>query len=455
MRSVALGLIAAVFAAALSPAAALAKDPPPAAAPGAGDAKSHAAGMKDGAPLAQQLGVACTPADANLMGVSKTKGADGKDVTQKIYELACQEGLGWVILAPDGGTPQAFDCLALSVNAPAAGEKDTGKLYCRLPQNANPVAGLQPIVAKAGLSCQVNQARWMGADAANKFNQYEVGCADGTAYVLQVPEAGSTKTLTSIACLDLQGEAACKYLPKDKLVALISQMAAPANRSACQVSDARYMGTTAANKNSYYEIACADGKSGYVLQVDANRKYVNAIDCARANSIGGGCTLTAAVAAQTGEVATYNGLAKQIGLPCDVKAYHSFGIDQGSGREVVELSCANRPASVVAMLPVDKGQKGEWFNCVRAGGRGIKCSLSQPQASYAEITSQIQAAGKSCKVNEARAVGVAANGSDYVEVTCTGEPGWMLEYAPGPEKLSTVMACLSARGIGGGCKLQK
>jgi hypothetical protein len=214
------------------------------------------------------------------------------------------------------------------------------------------------------------------------------------------------------------------------------------------------MGTTSSNKNSYYEIACADGKSGYVLQLDATNKYVAAIDCARATSIGSGCTLTTAVAAQTDEVNTYNRLAKEIGLACNVKSYHSFGIDQKTGREVVELACSNRPDSVVAMLPVDKGQTGEYFNCVRAGGMNIKCSLSQLPATYATITQQIQASGKSCKVNNARFVGAGADGSSYVEVTCSGEPGLMLEYAPGPEKLSSALTCVSARGIGGGCKLQ-
>jgi hypothetical protein len=447
------GLIAALCAAALSPAAAIAKDKP-AAAIGQGDAKSHQQGMTEAAPIAQQLGINCTPKDANLVGTTKAKNAEGKDVNEKIYELVCSEGLGYMILAPEGGQATAFDCLALSVNAPPPGEKDTGKLYCRLPPNANPLEGIQPIATKAGLSCQVTQARWMGQEPTQKFEQYEVGCADGAAYVLQVPDHGSPHALAALPCLNLDGDT-CKYLPKDKKRALLSQMAAPANRAACQVSDAKFMGTTSSNHNSYYELACADGKSGYVLQVDANNKYVAAIDCARATSIGGGCTLTSAVAAQTDEVNTYNKLAKQIGMDCDVKAYHSFGIDQQTGREVVELSCNNKPYSMVAMLPVDKGQKGEFFNCIRAQGRGIKCSLSQPAAAYAQLTSEIQASGKSCKVNNARAVGSAASGNDYVEVTCTGEPGLMLEYAPGPEKLNMAMACLTARGIGGGCKLDQ
>jgi hypothetical protein len=452
MRSVVVGLVAAVLAAGLAPVSAFAKDKP-AAGVGQGDAKSHQQGMAETPPLIQQTGISCSPTDANLVGVSKEKNAQGKEVNQKIYEVVCKEGLGWMILAPEGGAPQAFDCLALSANAPAAGEKDNGKLYCRLPPNQNPIQGLAPIITKAGLQCQPAQAQWMGSDPNNKFNQYEVACSTGMDYVLQVPEAGSSHALTAISCLDVAA-GTCKFLPQDKRVALVAQLAAPANRSNCQVSDFRYMGTTSSNKNSYYEIACTDAKSGYVLQVDADNKYVAAIDCARATSIGGGCTLTSAVAAQTDEASTYNRLAKEIGLDCAVKSYHSFGIDQKSGREVVELSCSNRPDSIVTMMPVDKGQTGDYFNCIRAAGMGINCSLSDKAATYAQITKEIQASGKSCKVNNARYVGAGANGSSYVEVTCTGEPGLMLEYAPGPEKLASSMACLTARGIGGGCKLQ-
>jgi hypothetical protein len=245
----------------------------------------------------------------------------------------------------------------------------------------------------------------------------------------------------------------CELFPKDKYLARLGQLAAPAGRP-CQVTDGRFIGSTA-SKNSFYEVACSDQKSGFVLQVDAAGKYVSAIDCARASSVGGGCTLTTASAAQTEENATYGRLAKQIGYTCDVKSYHSFGQDQATGREVVELACNDHPDGAIALLPVDKGQKGEVFNCVRAGLRGLKCALTPPEATYAKISSQITAAGKSCQVNNARAVGKAQDGSEFVEVTCSGGPGQMLEYTPDPEKVKTVTACAQAAGIGGGCKLGK
>ncbi len=54
----------------------------------------------------------------------------------------------------------------------------------------------------------------------------------------------------------------------------------------------------------------------------------------------------------------------------------------------------------------------------------------------------------------ARTIGVASNGEDYVEVACQGGGGWVINYAPGIEVVKDAIACVQAKGIGGGCKLQ-
>ncbi len=236
MRVIAIGLaVVALAAAAVAPvSSAYAKSDKP--------DKGHEEGMAAAPALLQQTGANCTLTDANHLGASKAKNAEGKEVVTQIYEVACQEGLGYMLLAPDSGAPTAFDCLALSANAPKEGAKDTGGLYCRLPANANPLTGLQPVIDKAGVSsCTLNQGRWMGAGAEQKFNQYEVGCSDGRAYVLQVPFKGSTHALNAVDCMRTPADT-CKYLPKEKMVSIISAMAAPSGR-ACTPTDARYVGT--------------------------------------------------------------------------------------------------------------------------------------------------------------------------------------------------------------------
>ena len=450
MRVIAIGLAAAMFAAALSPAAAFAAKAPPAPA-GAGDAKSHAQGMTDVPALVTKTGINCTPTDANFLGQGKQKDASGKETTSKVYELVCQEGLGYMIMAAvDGSTASAFDCLAMTINKPKPGEADKGTTFCRLPANSDPLPGLQPLLAKAGAAgCTVNAGRYMGSSADGKLDQYELSCSNGGAYVLQNPRVGSPQKITAIDCLSLTS-GQCEYLPKEKFITLLGTYATPANRS-CQITDGRWMGALPSGDN-FFELACSDEKAGYVLQLNAQKQYVKSFDCARATSIGGGCTLTAASAAQTEATGTYTQLAKQIGYPCNVKAYHSFGLDK-QGREVAELSCSDRPDGIVGVLPVEKGQTGEYMNCMRAPKMGVTCALTPKQATFTTITGQLTAAGRHCTVTDAAFVGHVENGEDYIEVVCQEGGGEMVNYAAGSDKVKSVVGCGAAGGIAGGCKL--
>jgi hypothetical protein len=410
--------------------------------------------MAEVPPLVQQTAISCTVTDAIFYGQAKGKDAAGKDVDQKYYEVACQEGLGYIIQSTVGGETSAFDCLAMSRLKPKPGEPDKGQVYCRMAANADPLKAFGPLVAAAGTpSCSVTQAQYIGSSPTDKVDEYEVVCADNHVLVLQSPRKDSPKKPVTVDCMTLD-PGKCTLLTKDKYVANLAAMAQPSGRP-CQVSDGRYIGTSSSSRNSFYEIACADGKAGYVLQVDGAGKFVGAIDCARATGLAGGCTLTSASAAQTEENATYSKLAKAVGYNCDVKSYHSFGQDQATGREVVELACNDHADGAIALLPVDKGQKGEYFNCVRAAIRTLKCSLTNASDTYAKISSEISSAGKSCQVTNARAVGTSKDGADFVEVACATGAGQMVEYSPGAEAVKAVTPCPQAADIGGGCKLGK
>jgi hypothetical protein len=387
------------------------------------------------------------------MGVSKSKNEKGKDVTTSVYEVACQGGLGYLVMSKEGEpAPDVFDCLKLEAAIKAGGKNPT----CTLAANADLKPALQSLITKAGERCTVTQARYFGSNATNKVDDYELACSEGGAYILVVPQPGSTKTLVADSCLSASREGvSCEYQPKEAIVAQIKSLAGPANRTACQINDAAFVGTSNSNKHNFYEIGCADGKSGYMLETDATNKYVAAIDCARAGAIAGGCKLTTVSEGDTSDAATYTKLAKEIGYDCAVASYRSFGMEANGGREIVELSCSNKPGGSVAFLPTSKGQTGEWINCARAEARGLKCGLNKPEAVYAVINEQLKAKGKECPVNGARGMGSTAQGEDYVEVTCSTGGGLVLKYAPGKDNLSDVLACAQAKGIGGGCKLQK
>ena len=54
-------------------------------------------------------------------------------------------------------------------------------LACRLPGNANPAAGLQPVVSQTGRNCTVDKARFLGLTADSQI--YEVACQGGPGLV--------------------------------------------------------------------------------------------------------------------------------------------------------------------------------------------------------------------------------------------------------------------------------
>ena len=91
--------------------------------------------------------VACQVTDARLIG------ADKKTNTS-YYEVGCQEGMGYAIVAKKDAAPQTFNCL--ETGQVGADGKESG-LKCLLPGNADPKAGLKPYLAKANATCDLER----------------------------------------------------------------------------------------------------------------------------------------------------------------------------------------------------------------------------------------------------------------------------------------------------------
>jgi hypothetical protein len=454
MRSLSFGLAAAALAALVATSAS-AQDtrgvqPPKAKATAqqqSGDPeKDKAKGMAEAPPLLQQAGTVCTVSDALFKGSTKTD-VGGKKVDTKVYEVACSDAPGYIVMSPEGATASAYNCLAMNQ---ASAEGKSG-VSCTLEANADPVKGMTPLLARAGMKCTPTQGRWAGANTEKKYDQYEVACQEGGAYIVQVPQSNSPHKFASVNCLQVARDNACQYLTKDQALQQLAAVAAPAARSACQINDMRFIGEVP-GKSVYYEVGCADGKSGYVLQTDYVGKYVSAIDCARASTIGGGCQLTTVSVAAGEETGVYTGLMNKNGFPCTVSNYRPLGVSP-DGREMVEVLCAGKSAPAVAFLPAGgAGQKAEFWDCARSEARGLKCGLVQGAAAYATTNEKITAAGKECRVNKVRPVGSTAEGGDFVEVGCEGGGALMVEYGAGNQTVKSVLNCGQAKSVGGGCK---
>ena len=395
-------------------------------------------------PLVVAAGISCTPTAARVgPDVMTTDKAQAK-----IYEVACQEGMGYMIIAkkksPDA--PQAYSCMMTSAPGP---DGKPSSLACKLPANAHPELGLQPLIAQTGHSCQIDKARLVGLGSNQTY--YEIACKDGEGYILQVPQKAGGPAMIATTCLAFGPESKVKCTLSDPAGQLGVVNALAAATGKCTLKDKRYVATDAASSD-YFEVSCTDGK-GYILHADASGHLKETIDCAVASGIAGGCTMTDSRAALTQQNALYSDIAKKAGFNCDVAKYAPFPVND-KNNEVVELQCSNRPDGGVGVFPL-RGGKGRVFDCIRSVTEGYKCSFTKDEAVLPKLNAQLRGLNKgSCVVNGARAF-ASGETSDYIEVSCAdGGPGWVITYPKGSDTPNGVLNCTQAAGLGtGGCKL--
>jgi hypothetical protein len=393
----------------------------------------------DAASLVQQAGLPCTITASRF--IDKGTLADGVEVS--FYEVACQEGFGWVVISRSKAPlVDTLDCLSADRPGP---DKKPSKIACKLPANANPTASLTPFMTKAGRNCVVNQARVIG----NKPTQtvFEVACQSGAGFILQIPRAAGGE-LEAVSCMgydQVDVGVKCQLTTPEQRAAGISQLVATSGKP-CTVKGQRYVGATKDNVD-VVEVACTEGK-GYILEIDNSGKLKSEIDCMNSAD----CTLTDTRAAQTEQNGVYAKLAKKAGFDCDVSKYAAFPTDK-PGLEVVELQCSNRTDGGVGIFQT--GASGRVLDCVRAQTEGYHCTFTKEEAVYPGLTAQLVAKGKaSCVVSGARGLAHTAEGEELVEVACSdGGPGWVLDYPPNATQPGSLLNCVAAAKFGAACEL--
>jgi hypothetical protein len=381
--------------------------------------KARTQGMAEAPALAKAAGVACNVTDARFVG----KVSDKKAKTNtNFYEIDCDQGVGFVIQAVEGGATTTFSCI--EANTPQPDGKESS-LKCELPGNADPKADLGPILAAAKVQCTPEAVRGIGQSATASY--LEVACQGSSqGYVLKTSAPmDPAKPVEATDCLLYDGgqsNISCTLRTKEQRLAVIDTYVAAANKN-CTPKDKRYVGMSQSG-SAFFETACTDGK-GYLLRVD-NGRFAEAYDCAKAQGMMGGCTLTDTTQAVTEQNGLYTKLAKAAGFNCDVSKYAPF--PSPAGKDVVELSCANRPDGAVGVF---SSGKSEVYDCARAPIAGYRCSFTKLDAkSYSAVTADLKKVGKQeCDVSNARVIGKTAKGTTYMEVACAdGLKGYVMEY---------------------------
>ncbi len=411
------------------------------------NADQRSKGKKEAPPLLTASKAPCTMTDAMYIGA----GVGSDKVHASYYEVACQEGLGYVLIAKDKvPVPEAVDCVKLSTHLP---DGKPNPLQCKLPGNRHPAMGLQPVVTKAGHTCTVNNGRYVGSTTA--VDIYEIACAEGAGYIMETSRDGSAAPKTTNCIIyGTGGGIKCTLTTDAQQNSYVDKMVAGSGKP-CGVKARRYVGSTPDGAD-FYEVACNEG-TGFMVKTTPNGGFAEAVDCLKASGIGDGCKLTDTRQAETQQNSLYSSLAKKAGFDCSVSKYADFP-STDANVEIVELACGNRPDGGVGFFATSGGQS-RVLDCLRSEAEGYKCTYTPTSALYGKLTAQLRAKNKNmCVVNDAVAFAQATSKGgqgkdDLVEVGCAdGGPGYVLDYLYGQTEPAELLNCGQVASMGG-CKL--
>jgi hypothetical protein len=422
---------------------------PPAAAPAqVAGGLDLVRGEKEAPAAVQAAGLRCSVTAAAFLGVASARNA---------YEVACSEGLGYLVLVaatPGAAAPQTVDCVSAQTTArleQAAGRPAPPQ--CRLPANANPAQGLQTLAREAGAACTVNNARAVGRLTATAATRYEIGCSEGAGYVLDRPDAGGRPSVQT--CFRAESAAGaqfrCEFTTRAQSLAALNPLIRSAGRT-CTISDARLAGVNTTTRNEVLEVGCQGAAGFFIETAPATGAFVRAVDCGRLGS--NQCQFTAAATVQARNAQDYTQLLKAAGYDCTVSNFNRQG-QETSGREIVEAACSNRPEGVFALLaPAGTNARSDVADCLLAAARFRQnCTLTQVSAVYPAITRSLpaQKIGRDCRVTGTRVMGATPQGENWVEIGCSNGRSYVIDYR-GQGRVQNIVACGQATEILGGCR---
>jgi hypothetical protein len=439
MRPMRLGLLAALIAMVMAPAAFAQRLPnggaPP--KPAAVSADLRKQGMADAPALVTAANLNCQVSDARMIGKVPPDKKTGS-LGSSLYEVACGQGMGYLIqTSGTGGAPSAFSCVEANNPADPATKPANP---CVLPGNADPLSTLGPLLTKAKVSCTPDKVRGIGQTKTATL--IEVSCPGGSGYIITgSAPLDASKDASAVNCLAYdaaEGNVKCILNPPAARLAVVDHYAQLANNG-CTVKDKRFVGLFKDGTEGY-EVSCADGK-GYIYQIDSKGAVAATLDCAKVG--GSTCTLTDSRAASAEQAGLYSKLAKNAGSSCVVSKYAVF--PAAGDKEVVEMVCGDGNGAI-GMFPATG--KGVVLDCGHALLAGYKCTLGK--VDYSGLTADLRKFDKKeCTVSSTGQPLKAPDGSIRLEVACSdGLPGYMIQFSD-PSTAKEAVACSFA----GNCTL--
>jgi hypothetical protein len=120
------------------------------------------------------LKVPCSVTDAAYRGPAPN------DAEQRVYEAACEEGMGYLLMLKDTLLTGA-SCLASG--------REASPLKCTLPANSDGKSMAGSVLNRNNIPCTVREVKWLGTSAA-KLDHVEVACEGDISHVVRSPQPG-------------------------------------------------------------------------------------------------------------------------------------------------------------------------------------------------------------------------------------------------------------------------
>ncbi|HEX7758483.1 MAG TPA: hypothetical protein VF459_03210 [Caulobacteraceae bacterium] len=285
----------------------------------------------------------------------------GRSATSVVFEVACHNGNGYVVIA---AAPLRLD-KPVEANPCVAYEPES-TMACKLTDRASQLAVADRLMATSGKPCTVKDRSYLGVSQQKHENLFEVACQDGKGYV--VVETADGKLDTAIDCTTTD---MCKLTDtrqaKTEQAGLYTKLARKAGFE-CDVK--AYAPFPSANPSiDAVELTCNNRPDGGVGVFTATTN--NVYDCAHAEIQGYRCSNTPP---EQVTPRLTDDLKKMGKTSCAVSGSRFVGTTADS-HSFIEVTCADGGQGY--MIEYTKGPPTpvNAIVCSQAGGIANGCTL--------------------------------------------------------------------------------
>ncbi len=285
----------------------------------------------------------------------------GRSPTNVVFEVACQNGKGYVIIA---AVPPRLD-KPIDVNPCVAYEPES-TMACKFTDRAAQLAVADRLMATSGKPCTVKDRSYLGVSQAKRESLYEVACSEGKGYVVVETTLGALSQVIDCTTTDM-----CKLTDtrqaKTEQAGLYTRLSRKAGFE-CDVK--AYAPFPSSNPGiDAVELTCNNRPDGGVGVFTATTN--NVYDCAHADIQGYRCSNTAA--AQVLPKLT-DDLKKMGKTSCAVSANRFVGTT-ADNHSFIEVACADGGQGY--MIEYTKGPPTpvNAIVCSQASGIANGCTL--------------------------------------------------------------------------------